>query len=79
MTNYRPPPKLMPAAPPNRYYEVGLAPALMLEDLQLVMGAAASILMGTAAERLCQPLADIGAGGSDFSAPIKMVEGLLDA
>ncbi len=79
MTSYCPMPGPVPAAPSNRDYEGGFATALMLKDLKLAMeaaqGAGASVPMGALAESLYQMLANAGAGGKDFSAIIRMLEG----
>ncbi|MGQ5702790.1 3-hydroxyisobutyrate dehydrogenase [Sandaracinobacteroides sp. A072] len=79
MTSYCPMPGPVPAAPSNRDYEGGFATALMLKDLKLAMeaaqGAGASVPMGALAESLYQMLANAGAGGKDFSAIIRMLDG----
>ena len=79
MTSYCPVPGPVPAAPSNRDYEGGFAAALMLKDLKLAMeaaqGADASVPMGAQAEALYQAFANLGGGGKDFSAILKLLDG----
>jgi 3-hydroxyisobutyrate dehydrogenase len=79
MTSYCPVPGPVPTSPANRDYAGGFAAALMLKDLKLAceaaQGAGASVPMGAGAEALYQMMINNGAGGSDFSAIIKLLRG----
>ena len=79
LTSYCPVPGVGPDSPADRDYEGGFAAALQLKDLKLAMEAAqsvdAAVPMGAAAEALYQTFANIGGGGKDFSAIIKMLDG----
>jgi 3-hydroxyisobutyrate dehydrogenase len=79
LTSYCPVPGVGPDSPADRGYEGGFAAALQLKDLKLAMEAAhsvdAAVPMGAAAEALYQTFANIGGGGKDFSAIIKMLDG----
>jgi 3-hydroxyisobutyrate dehydrogenase len=70
-----------PTTPADNGYQGGFATALMLKDLKLAVEAAhgvdASVPMGAAAESLYQALANAGAGGLDFSAMIKFLDGKI--
>jgi len=78
MTSYCPVPGVGPETPADRDYEGGFAAALMLKDMKLAMEAAESAdaytPMGSEAEKLYQRFADLGGGGRDFSAIIKMID-----
>ncbi len=78
MTSYCPIPGVGPETPADREYEGGFAAALMLKDLKLAMDAAQSAgaytPMGGEAEELFQRFVDLGGGGKDFSALIKMID-----
>jgi 3-hydroxyisobutyrate dehydrogenase len=78
MTSYCPVPSVGPETPADRDYEGGFAAALMLKDLRLAMEAAQSVdaytPMGAAAETLYARFADLGGGGKDFSALIRMID-----
>jgi len=78
MTSYCPMPGVGPETPADREYEGGFAAALMLKDLKLAMdaaqGAGAYTPMGGEAEDLYQRFIDLGGGGKDFSAIIKMID-----
>jgi 3-hydroxyisobutyrate dehydrogenase len=78
MTTYCPMPGVGPVTPADRDYEGGFATALMLKDLKLAMEAAQSVdsytPMGSAAEVLYARFAQLGGGGKDFSAIIKMID-----
>jgi 3-hydroxyisobutyrate dehydrogenase len=78
MTSYCPVPGVGPETPADRDYEGGFAAALMLKDLRLAMEAAQSVdaytPMGAEAEALYSRFADLGGGGKDFSALIKMID-----
>jgi 3-hydroxyisobutyrate dehydrogenase len=78
MTTYCPVPGVGPETPADRDYEGGFAAALMLKDLRLAMEAAQSVdaytPMGGAAETLYARFADLGGGGKDFSALIRMID-----
>jgi 3-hydroxyisobutyrate dehydrogenase len=79
MTSYCPVPGVGPESPADRNYEGGFAAALMLKDLKLAVEAAqgvgASVPMGGHAETLYQAFANLGGGGKDFSAIIKLLDG----
>jgi 3-hydroxyisobutyrate dehydrogenase len=81
MTSYCPVPGVGPTTPADNGYHGGFATALMLKDLKLAVEAAhgvdASVPMGAAAESLYQALANAGAGGLDFSAMIKFLDGKI--
>lgn len=78
MTSYCPVPGVGPETPADRDYQGGFATALMLKDMKLAMEAAqdadAYTPMGSEAEKLYQRFADLGGGGRDFSAIIKMID-----
>ena len=78
MTSYCPVPGVGPETPADREYEGGFAAALMLKDLKLAMEAAqkagAYTPMGGEAEELYRRFVDLGGGGKDFSAIIKMID-----
>lgn len=78
MTSYCPVPGVGPETPADRDYEGGFAAALMLKDLRLAMEAAQSVdaytPMGAEAETLYARFADLGGGGKDFSAIIRMID-----
>jgi 3-hydroxyisobutyrate dehydrogenase len=78
MTSYCPVPGVGPDTPADRDYEGGFAAALMLKDLRLAMEAAQSVdaytPMGAEAEALYARFADLGGGGKDFSALIRMID-----
>ena len=78
MTSYCPVPGVGPETPADREYEGGFAAALMLKDLKLAMEAAQSAgaytPMGGEAEELFQRFVNLGGGGKDFSALIKMID-----
>ncbi|MEA3011502.1 MAG: 3-hydroxyisobutyrate dehydrogenase [Sphingomonadales bacterium] len=78
MTTYCPVPGVGPETPADRDYEGGFAAALMLKDLRLAMEAAQSVdaytPMGAEAETLYARFADLGGGGKDFSAIIRMID-----
>jgi len=78
MTSYCPVPGVGPETPADRDYEGGFAAALMLKDLRLAMEAAQSVdaytPMGAEAEALYARFADLGGGGKDFSAIIRMID-----
>ena len=78
MTSYCPVPGVGPDTPADREYEGGFAAALMLKDLKLAMEAAQSAgaytPMGGEAEELFQRFVNLGGGGKDFSALIKMID-----
>jgi 3-hydroxyisobutyrate dehydrogenase len=78
MTSYCPVPGVGPETPADRDYDGGFAAALMLKDLRLAMEAAQSVdaytPMGAAAETLYSRFADLGGGGKDFSALIRMID-----
>jgi 3-hydroxyisobutyrate dehydrogenase len=78
MTSYCPVPGVGPVTPADRDYEGGFAAALMLKDLRLAMEAAQSVdsytPMGAEAETLYGRFAELGGGGKDFSAIIRMID-----
>jgi 3-hydroxyisobutyrate dehydrogenase len=75
MTSYCPVPGVGPQSPADNGYQGGFAAALMLKDLKLAMGAAASsgafCPMGQRAEELYAQYAESGHGGMDFSGIIQ--------
>lgn len=79
MTSYCPVPGVGPTTPADNNYDGGFAAALMLKDLKLAVEAAqgvgASVPMGGHAESLYQAFANLGGGGKDFSAIIKLLDG----
>ncbi len=83
MTSYCPLPGVGPQSPADNNYEGGFAAALMLKDLKLAVEAAqgvgASVPMGGHAESLYQAFANLGGGGKDFSAIIKLLDGSFRA
>lgn len=78
MTSYCPVPGPVPASPANRDYAPGFATAMMLKDLKLAMGAAASAdastPMGALAEALYQAYALQGNSIKDFSGIINFIK-----
>jgi 3-hydroxyisobutyrate dehydrogenase len=80
MTSYCPVPGVGPSSPADNDYQGGFATALMLKDLKLAMEAAGDVgadtPMGKRAAELYQAFADSGAGGQDFSAIIKSLQGV---
>jgi 3-hydroxyisobutyrate dehydrogenase len=78
MTSYCPLPGVGPETPADRDYEGGFAAALMLKDLRLAMEAAQSVdsytPMGSHAEELYARFAELGGGGKDFSAIVRMID-----
>lgn len=82
MTSYCPVPGVGPQTPADRDYQGGFAAGLMLKDLKLAVEAAhgvdASVPMGSAAQALYQAMANAGAGGQDFSAMIRFLDGATD-
>lgn len=83
MTSYCPVPGVGPETPADRGYEGGFATVLMLKDMKLAMeaaeGADAYTPMGSEAEKLYQRFADLGGGGQDFSAIIRMIDDSWEA
>ncbi len=79
MTTYCPWPGVGPETPADRGYQGGFAAALMLKDLKLALAAAgdtnASVPMGAAAAALYQAMNNAGAGGRDFSAMLRFLDG----
>ena len=79
MTSYCPVAGVGPASPADSDFEGGFASALMLKDLKLAVEAAqgvgASVPMGGHAESLYQAFTNLGGGGKDFSAIIKLLDG----
>jgi 3-hydroxyisobutyrate dehydrogenase len=82
LTAYCPWPGPVEAAPSNRGYEGGFAVAMMLKDLKLAQGAAASVgastPLGAQAEALYALFDRLGYGEKDFSGLIQMLRGRLD-
>jgi len=79
MTSYCPVAGVGPVSPADSNFEGGFASALMLKDLKLAVEAAqgvgASVPMGGHAESLYQAFTNLGGGGKDFSAIIKLLDG----
>ena len=82
LTAYCPWPGPVEAAPSNRGYEGGFAVAMMLKDLKLAQGAAASVgastPLGAQAEAVYALFDRLGYGEKDFSGLIQMLRGRLD-
>ncbi|MDP1618357.1 3-hydroxyisobutyrate dehydrogenase [Phenylobacterium sp.] len=82
LTSYCPWPGPVAAAPSNRGYEGGFAGAMMLKDLKLAQGAAASVgastPLGAQAEALYALFDRLGYGEKDFSGLIQVLRGRLD-
>ncbi|WP_300578799.1 3-hydroxyisobutyrate dehydrogenase [Phenylobacterium sp.] len=82
LTSYCPWPGPVEAAPSNRGYAGGFAVAMMLKDLKLAQGAAASVgtstPLGAQAEALYALFDRLGYGEKDFSGLIQMLRGRLD-
>jgi 3-hydroxyisobutyrate dehydrogenase len=78
MTSYCPVPGPVETSPANRDYEPGFATAMMLKDLKLAMGAAASAdaatPMGALAEALYQAYSLQGHSLKDFSGIINFLK-----
>ena len=78
MTSYCPVPGPVPTSPANRDYAPGFATAMMLKDLKLAMGAAASAdaaaPMGALAEALYQAYSLQGNSLKDFSGIINFLK-----
>ena len=78
MTSYCPVPGVGPDSPADREYEGGFAAALMLKDLRLAMeaaqGAGADVPMGERATALYERFTELGGGGKDFSAILKLLD-----
>ncbi len=79
MTTYCPVAGPVPAAPSNADYAGGFATALMLKDMKLSQEAASKSNVSTPitaqATALYQALTNLGGGGKDFSAIIKLLDG----
>ncbi|MDP2213660.1 3-hydroxyisobutyrate dehydrogenase [Phenylobacterium sp.] len=82
LTSYCPWPGPVAAAPSNRGYEGGFAVAMMLKDLKLAQGAAASVGASTPlaaqAEALYALFDRLGYGEKDFSSLLQLLRGRLD-
>lgn len=81
LTTYCPVPGPVPTSPANNDYKAGFAADMMLKDLRLARAAAADsdieTPLGELSEALYSRLAEKGAGGLDFSAVFKMLDGSL--
>jgi 3-hydroxyisobutyrate dehydrogenase len=79
LTSYCPVPGPVPAAPSNRDYAPGFTAEMMLKDLRLAQGAAASANaatpLGAEAAALYALFCNAGNGGDDFSGIFKMIGG----
>ena len=77
LTSYCPVPGPVPAAPSNRDYAPGFTAAMMLKDLRLAQGAAASAgaasPLGAEAAALYTLFCNAGFGADDFSGIMKMI------
>lgn len=77
---YNPYPGVVETAPASRDYTGGFGADLMLKDLGLATEAAksvkAAVTLGATAQQLYQTFSNLGHGGLDFSAIIKMMSGL---
>ena len=82
LTSYCPWPGTVESAPSNRNYEGGFAAAMMLKDLRLAQGAAASVGASTPLAAQAQALYALfdrlGYGERDFSALLQLLRGRLD-
>lgn len=78
MTSYCPVPGPVPTSPANRDYAPGFAAGMMLKDLKLAMGAAASAdaatPLGALAEALYQAYSLQGNSLKDFSGIINFIK-----
>ena len=74
---YNPYPGVVETAPASRNYSGGFGADLMLKDLGLATEAArhikAPVTLGATAQQLYQTFSNLGHGGLDFSAIIKMM------
>lgn len=81
VTTYCPVPGPVPTSPANNDYKPGFAGALMLKDLRLAQSAAQSVgsptPVGAVASQLYELFGQLGYGGEDFSAIIKLLRGAL--
>lgn len=81
MTSYCPVPGPVPTSPANNSYEAGFTAAMMLKDLKLAAGSAASANastpMGALAEALYQAYTLQGNSIKDFSGIINLIRGEL--
>ena len=77
LTNYCPVPGPVPTSPANRDYQPGFTAAMMLKDLRLAETAAGSLRasspLGAQAAQLYQLMDNLGEGGADFSAIIRLL------
>ncbi|MDP3117709.1 MAG: 3-hydroxyisobutyrate dehydrogenase [Phenylobacterium sp.] len=82
LTSYCPWPGPVESAPSNRNYEGGFATAMMLKDLRLAQGAAASVGASTPLAAQAQALYALfdrlGYGERDFSGLLQLLRGRLD-
>ncbi|MGX1101308.1 3-hydroxyisobutyrate dehydrogenase [Amorphus sp. MBR-141] len=83
LTTYCPVPGPVPTSPANNDYKAGFATALMLKDLKLADAAAEAagfaLPMGSRAAELYAELEQLGHGGNDFSAVIRLLRGDVSA
>src|SRR3954447_14217342 len=83
LTSYCPWPGPVPAAPSNRGYQGGFAPAMMLKDMKVAQEAAAkagaATPLGAQAEGLYALFDRLGGGPKDFSAIIELFRGNIPA
>lgn len=81
LTTYCPWPGPVETAPSNRNYEGGFATAMMLKDLRLAQGAAASVGVSTPlaaqAQALYSLFDSLGYGEKDFSGLLQLLRGRL--
>ena len=82
LTSYCPWPGPVATAPSNRAYEGGFAVSMMLKDLKLAQGAAATVgvatPLGAQAEALYALFDRLGYGEKDFSGLLQFLRGRLD-
>jgi len=82
LTAYSPWPGQVEGAPSGRKYEGGFAAAMMLKDLRLAQGAAASVgaatPLGAQAQALYALFDRLGYGERDFSGLLQMLRGRLE-
>ncbi len=80
MTSYCPVPDILPNVPANRDYAPGFTTAMMLKDLRLsqtaAQGVGAATPLGAEATALYTLFSNLGNAQLDFSAIIKLIEGM---
>jgi len=81
MTSYCPAPGPLPNSPANNDYKAGFSAAMMLKDLRLAQGAAASAKaatpLGAQSEEIYAQMESAGKDALDFSGVMKLIKGSL--